>query len=68
MVHRNEPLLQDVLLPHELDWLHLQPHFPTAVTQVTFHTQPWPMQGLAAPEAPAAAALSMATDTRWISP
>lgn len=28
-------LLQDVLLPHELEWLHQQPHFPTAVTQVS---------------------------------
>ncbi|CAL8460788.1 g319 [Coccomyxa elongata] len=28
------PDLEDVLLPHELAWLHKQPHFPVATTQV----------------------------------
>ena len=27
-------ILQDVLLPHELEWLHQKAHFPTAASQV----------------------------------
>ncbi len=27
-------LLQDVLLPHEIEWLEKQPHRPNAATQV----------------------------------
>ena len=31
---KGRPLMQDVLLPHEIEWLEKQQHRPNAATQV----------------------------------